>query len=261
MEQTSVSNSAAARQPSEKSAMSVTLQVNDRGQTETLAPSLKEGGARRWMVVAGSMTTIWATYGLLASNGVFLSFWSSNQLADFPHSTTAWINGVHLFLTLFLGLPIGIVFDKHGSHILMITGSVLYLAGIFGMAESSQFWHFMITYGVVGGTGCAILSTVAISVLGHWFDEGKGLATGIVMLGGSLGGVMFPLALRPLFEKVGWSWSIRTLGFFITVLVALGLLGVRSRASIRRTQAVPVKSFFRPILVLVVVGIGGKLKS
>jgi MFS family permease len=249
------------KQLGEMSVMELFRPGNDINDAEAPTKREKGGSIRRWMVVAGSMTSIWATYGLLASNGVLLSYWTSNQLSGLPHSSTAWINGVHLFLTLFLGSPIGIIFDKHGSNILMITGSVIYLAGIFGMAESSQFWHFMVTYGILGGTGCSILSTVAISVLGHWFDEGKGLATGIVMLGGSLGGVMFPLVLRPLFEKIGWSWSIRALGLFITVLVALGLLSVRSRKSIRRTQAVPLKSFLRLTCVLVVVGIGGEPTS
>ncbi|KAI6790345.1 hypothetical protein KC360_g8432 [Hortaea werneckii] len=163
---------------------------------------------RRWLVVGGSTALVLATYGLLASNGIFLSYCSANQLAALPNSTTAWINGIHLFLNWFLTFPIGIVFDKQGSNILLVVGSVFYLAGIFGMAESSQFWQFMVTYGMVGGAGSAILSTVAVSVLGHWFDKKKGLATGIVILGGSLGGVVFPLALRPMFEKIGWSWSI-----------------------------------------------------
>lgn len=216
-----------------------------------------EGLVRRWTVVAGSTALIWATYGLLASNGVFLSYWSSNQLADTPNSTVAWINGVHLFLTWFLALPIGIVFDKHGSNVLLIVGSILYLAGIFGMAESSRFWHFMTTYGIVAGVGSAILSTVAVSVLGHWFDKGKGLATGVVILGGSLGGVVFPLTLRPLFGKIGWSWSIRALALFITILIGFGGLVVRSRASLRRAQAIPVRTVLRPNFLLVTLGTGG----
>ncbi|GAB7336806.1 hypothetical protein MBLNU13_g11318t1 [Cladosporium sp. NU13] len=213
-------------------------------------------GIRRWMVVAGSTALIWATYGLLASNGIFLSYWSGNQLANLPHSTIAWINGVHLFLTWFLAFPIGIVFDRHGSNILLVMGSVLYLTGIFGMAESSRFWHFMVTYGAVAGTGSAILSTIAVSVLGHWFNERKGLATGIVILGGSLGGVMFPLALRPLFKRIGWSWSIRALGFFISILIAFGLSVVRSQASVRHAQAVAIRTVLSPTFLLATLGIG-----
>jgi MFS family permease len=205
------------------------------------------------------MATIWATYGLLASNGVFLSFWASNQLVSSTLSEISWINGIHLFLTLFLGFPVGIIFDRHGSTALMIIGSILYLGSIFGMAECSHFVHFIVVYGLIGGTGCAILSTVAVSVLGHWFDKGKGLATGIVILGGSLGGVIFPLSLRPLFAKVGWSWSIRALGIFISVLVVFGLFTVRSRAGPCRRNTAPVKDFLRPSCVLIIFGIGGSV--
>lgn len=219
------------------------------------------GPVRRWMIVGGSTALVWATYGLLASNGIFLSYWSANQLAGLPNSTTAWINGVHLFLNWSLTFPIGIVFDKRGSNMLLFVGSAFYLAGIFGMAESSRFWQFMVTYGILGGAGSAILSTVAISVLGHWFDKRKGLATGIVILGGSLGGVVFPLALRPMFEEIGWSWSIRALGFFITILVGLGLFTVRSRAPAIHTQPVAIRAVLRPTFLLATLGIGGKSRQ
>lgn len=213
---------------------------------------------RQCLAVVGSLATIWATYGLLASNGVFLSFWSSNQLAQSPQSSTTWITGVHVFLSLALGCPVGIAFDRYGSTLLMLGGSAFYLAGIFAMAESTKFWHFMVTYGIVAGTGCGVTSTIAISVLSHWFEERRGLATGIVMLGGSLGGVMFPLTLRPLFQRIGWAWSIRALGIFLTVLVSTGVLCIRSRPQVRRTKRAPIKEFFNIAFLLVTVGIAGR---
>ncbi|KAI7410524.1 hypothetical protein KC336_g12376 [Hortaea werneckii] len=231
---------------------------NDMHSFATTAHSvdIRVRRVRRWLVVGGSTALVWATYGLLASNGIFLSYWSANQLAALPKNTTAWIIGVHLFLNWVLTFPIGIVFDKQGSNILLVVGSVFYLAGIFGMAESSRFWQFMVTYGMVGGAGSAILSTVAVSVLGHWFDKRKGLATGIVILGGSLGGVVFPLALRPMFEKIGWSWSIRALGLFLTILIGLGVSTVRSHAPAIHTHPVAIGAVLRPTFLLTTLGIG-----
>lgn len=228
------------------------------GESQQPRTQPKSSHIRHWLVVVGSLATIWATYGLLASNGVFLSFWSSNQLAQSPQSSTAWITGVHLFLSLALGYPVGIAFDRYGSTLLMLGGSAFYLAGIFAMAESTKFWHFMVTYGIVAGAGCGVTSTVAISVLSHWFEEKRGLATGIVMLGGSLGGVMFPLTLRPLFQRIGWAWSIRALGIFLSVLATTGVLCVRSRPQVRRTKRAPIKEFFNIAFLLVTVGIAGR---
>ncbi|KAM0193841.1 hypothetical protein ACHAPA_009006 [Fusarium lateritium] len=175
-----------------------------------------------------------------------------------PRSSITWINGIHLFLSLVLGYPAGLIFDKYGSNLLMTGGGIFYLAGIFAMAESTKFWHFMLAYGVVAGTGCGVSSTIAISVLSHWFKENRGLATGIVMLGGSLGGVMFPLTLRPLFQKIGWSWSIRALGIFISILVIIGVLCIRSGPQIRRTKKAPLKMFLNPTFLLMTIGVAGK---
>ncbi|KAJ3534236.1 hypothetical protein NM208_g7623 [Fusarium decemcellulare] len=237
------------------------LEHDPPGQPQQPRTQPKGNHIRHWLVVVGSLATIWATYGLLASNGVFLSFWSSNQLARSPQSSTTWITGVHLFLSLALGYPVGIAFDRYGSTLLMLGGSAFYLAGIFAMAESTKFWHFMVAYGMVAGIGCGVTSTVAISVLSHWFKEKRGLATGIVMLGGSLGGVMFPLTLRPLFQRIGWAWSIRALGIFLSVLVATGVLCIRSHPQVQRMKRAPIKEFFNIAFLLVTVGIAGRSYS
>jgi predicted MFS family arabinose efflux permease len=55
------------------------------------------------------------------------------------------------------------------------------------------------------------------------------VATGIASTGGGVGGVVFPLMLQSLFDRVGWAWAIRILGFVCLFLIILCSLLVRKR--------------------------------
>lgn len=49
----------------------------------------------------------------------------------------------------------------------------------------------------------------ALTVIGHWFRRKRALALGIASFGAAMGGVIFPIAARKLFEDVGYvisSW-------------------------------------------------------
>jgi MFS family permease len=49
--------------------------------------------------------------------------------------------------------------------------------------------QFFLTFGILGGVGTSLLFTPSIAVVGHWFPLRRGLATGIVTTGGSVGGI------------------------------------------------------------------------
>jgi len=49
------------------------------------------------------------------------------------------------------------------------------------------------------------------------------------MTAGSIGGIIFPLMLQPLFPKVGFQWAMRILGFILLLLLIIANLLVRSR--------------------------------
>jgi MCP family monocarboxylic acid transporter-like MFS transporter 10 len=44
----------------------------------------------------------------------------------------------------------------------------------------------------------------AVSIVSHWFKRRRGLALGIIAVGSSLGGSLFPIAFEQLIPKVGY---------------------------------------------------------
>lgn len=166
---------------------------------------------------------------LTALVGVFQTYLTTHQLASYSSSTVGWIFSVYAFLAFFCGIQIGPIFDARGPRLLIFSGSVLCVLSIFLLSVCTQYWHFMLAFGVLGGFGSSLLFTPAISAIGHFFMVKRGTATGIAAAGGSFGGIIFPLMLDALIPQVGWAWATRILAFILLFLCTIANLLIRSR--------------------------------
>ncbi|OBT81999.1 hypothetical protein VE02_09616 [Pseudogymnoascus sp. 03VT05] len=173
-----------------------------QSQPRSIALSFPEGGLSAWLVVFSGFCLIAATFGLGSCIGLFQSYWQSHQLSTYSSRDIGWISSTQIFLTLFLGVQIGPLFDRYGPRWLTFAGSV----------------------------GCvAYLLVLALSVVSHWFEARRGLATGVAFMGTSLGGIMFPLALNPILERLSWAWAMRLLSLIVFVFVVFGNIFIKGR--------------------------------
>lgn len=124
------------------------------------------------------------------------------------------------------------------------------------MAECSKYWHFILSYGVLAGTGCALLSSVALSVIVQWFDRKRGLATGIVFMASSMGGIMFPLIMRVLFKEKGWAFGMRIVAGIVFILVLIGNVCIKGRKQDRTKVFVNPKEYVDPRFIYITAGLG-----
>lgn len=202
-------------------------------QQHPAVEAFPEGGRKAWLVVFSSFCLIAATFGLTSSIGLFQSHWQSHQLSNYSSQDISWISSTQVFLTLFLGVQIGPLFDRYGPRWLTFVGSVGCVSYLLLLGQCTKYWQFLLCFGVLGGISGAILTTVALSVISHWFNARRGLATGITFTGTSLGGIVFPIALRSVLDHLSWAWSMRLLALFVFILVLFGNLFVRGRLPTR----------------------------
>ena len=120
-----------------------------------------------------------------------------------------------------------------------------------------EYWHFLLSYGFLCGTGTSLLFTPCITAIGHYFRDRRGLASGIASTGGGVGGVVFPLMLTSLFDRVGYAWAIRILGFLCAFLLAFANLLVRKRLPPAKNASVhpDFRIFREPAFALLTVGV------
>lgn len=60
-----------------------------------------------------------------------------------------------------------------------------------------------------------------------WFNKKRGAALGVMFAGSSIGGVIFPIMVSHLIERVGFGWAMRICGFLILVLLVVANLTVK----------------------------------
>lgn len=164
-----------------------------------------------------------------------------------------------VFLTLFLGVQVGPLFDRYGPRLLLLCGSLGSFASYMVLAQCSKYWHFMLCMSVLGGISSAIITTVSISVLSHWFNQRRAFTSGICMGGSSAGGAIIPLILRKLFPKYGWTWSIRVIGFIALGCYSVGIALVKGRllrsgGSVRKST-IDLRAFRSPRLCFLAVAV------
>jgi MFS family permease len=121
----------------------------------------------------------------------------------------------------------------------------------------TEFWHFLVTFGCVGGLGTALLFTPCVAAIGHYFNHGRGNATGIAVSSGALGGIAFPYMFQSLFPRIGFAWTTRILGLIYLTLCIMANLLIKSRLPpVRDASAKPDFRIFRnPIFALTVAGV------
>ncbi|KAI9211856.1 hypothetical protein DS838_003247 [Geotrichum bryndzae] len=188
-----------------------------------------EGGWEAWRVVLGSFFGLIAVAGFVNSIGAVQAYISTNQLEALSESQIAWIFSFFLFFAYtFSGLA-GPFFDSFGPYYLGIAGSILFVGGTMMMSLSSKYYQFFLALGLCVGIGIGMLMTPLIAIIGHWFNYKRGTAIGAATVGGSLGGVIFPLVLRALYASVGFAWAIRVVGFISFVVVVLALILIKPR--------------------------------
>lgn len=197
--------------------------------TDAEGNTYPEGGTQAWRVVFGSFLGLFGSLGLVNSIGTFQAYIESHQLKEYSSGSVGWIFGMYVFMTFFCGVQIGPIFDARGPRLLVLAGSICEMAMIILIGFCTQYWHFMLVIGVVGGLGASLIFTPAISAVGHYFYERRGVATGIASTGGSLGGIAFPLILESLFPKIGWAWATRVVALICLITFGAATLLIRSR--------------------------------
>lgn len=230
-----------------------------RISTDPYGNSYPEGGLEAWLVVLGSFLGLFGAMGLINTIGTFQTYISTHQLRDYSSGSIGWIFGIYACLTFFCGLQIGPVFDAKGPRFLVLAGSVVIMASMIALGFCTRYWQFMLVLGVLMGIGTSLIFTPAIAAVGHFFYERRGEATGIAAMGGSVGGVVFPLVLEALFPRIGWAWATRVIALFCLISLGMACMLIRSRLPPKpasKENILPDFRIFRdPIFALTTAGV------
>lgn len=63
----------------------------------------------------------------------------------------------------------------------------------------------------------------------HWFKAKRSAVVGIVVAGSSLGGIIFPIMLSNLFDRIGFAWTVRAMALLMFVVQAVSIPLIKER--------------------------------
>ncbi|KAJ3537313.1 hypothetical protein NM208_g6365 [Fusarium decemcellulare] len=206
-----------------------------------------DGGLKAWLVVVGAWCAMIPSMGVLNSLAVLQAWVLQNQLSHLSESTVGWIFSCYGFFLYFCGAQVGKlttlarviikllnrtpgpIFDAYDIKFLLIPGSIGMVASMIFTSLSTEFYQFLLSFGVLGGVSASLLFNSSLAAVGHWFYKRRAFATGLACTAGGLGGVGFPLVILYLAPKIGFPWAIRVIALINAVAGIIACLLLRKR--------------------------------
>jgi MFS family permease len=180
---------------------------------------------RRRLTVAALFVVTCGISIPLAAYGVFLPVlaeafgWSRGAI-----STALSIN---LVLGGLAGLGIGALADRHGPRVLLAPTVALAGAAFALVSTVGALWQLYLFVGVLGGVGMSSFYLLSATTVARWFDERRGLALALVLVGFNLGYILGGPLAAWLIGKVGWRVAYAVLGGGCGMITLLAALFVR----------------------------------
>ena len=116
------------------------------------------------------------------------------------------------------------------SQIMVYTGSVGIVFCMMMISLCHSFWQFLLAQGVLLGISTALATWPMVALVGQYFKRSRAAATGIVIAGSSLGGIIWPIVIDRLLNNtnLGFPWTIRILGFVMVPLLVFSCAAAKS---------------------------------
>nr|GAT56220.1 MFS general substrate transporter [Mycena chlorophos] len=211
-----------------------------------------DGGFQAWSTVAGAWLVLFATFGFAFTFGVYEDYYVRIYLNEHSPSSIAWIGSFQLMMPFFCGPVAGRIFDNGGFHQLQIAGGLVFTISSFllSLAKPNKYYQIFLAQAVGMGVGIGLVFLPSLSIVVHHFKRRRGLASGIIMSGTSVGATVLPIMLNHLLPRVGFAKAVRYSSILIPPCIVVGNLLMRTRLPPRSkrggNQAPPdIKSFFR----------------
>ncbi|KAH6884205.1 major facilitator superfamily domain-containing protein [Thelonectria olida] len=208
-----------------------------------------EGGKQAWLTVAGAWACMFVSFGWVNCVGIFQDYYQANQLRQYTPSEIAWIPSLQIFFMIFGGLFVGKITDDCGPGIPLAFGAFLHVLGLMIVSTANTYFQIILSQAVCSAIGSSMVFYPAVTCVSTWFLKKRGAALGIVVMGSSIGGVVFPVMLINLIPKVGFGWSMRICAFIILALLVVANLTIRCRIPpVKRPFS--IVALFRPLTEL-----------
>ncbi|KIW66140.1 hypothetical protein PV04_08342 [Phialophora macrospora] len=208
-------------------------------EIENAAPPPPDGGYG-WVCLACCFTINCFTWGIVASYGVYLSYYLTSDA--FPESRPldyALIGSMNFGIAMLSAPLITHLARSFGIKRPMLAGAVMFGGGFIAASFASRVWHLILSQGVLVGVGVGFVYVPSIAVLSQWFARRRSLANGISAAGSGIGGLASSFAAGAIIDHLGVAWALRITGAAALVALLLAATFIRDRNSVIQPRQHP----------------------
>jgi MFS family permease len=165
---------------------------------------------RRWLIVAALFVVSYGISTPLAAYGVFLPVlaehfgWSRGAISA-ALSVNLLVGGV-------AGFGVGALADRRGPRLLLVVTVMLAGTAFALVSVVTALWQLYLLIGILGGIGMSSFYLLSTATVTHWFDERRGLALALVLVGFNLGYISGGPLAAWLITSMGWRAAYCVLG-------------------------------------------------
>jgi len=165
---------------------------------------------RRWLIVGALFVVSYGISTPLAAYGVFLPVlaehfgWSRGAISA-ALSVNLLVGGV-------AGFGVGALADRRGPRLLLVVTVLLAGTAFALVSVVTALWQLYLLIGILGGIGMSSFYLLSTATVTHWFDERRGLALALVLVGFNLGYISGGPLAAWLITNMGWRAAYCVLG-------------------------------------------------
>lgn len=183
-----------------------------------------------WIII----TCLFMMY--MASNGIVLNTFNLYlpEFAKTFHVDIAKATSLAAVLYLVLALPlpfVGNLLEKFSPKILILIGAVGTSAGLFIMANAKSFATLQLFTIIYPFFLCLVGLLTSMYIINNWFVRFKGIATGILLMGSSVGPALFAPLVGKWIKTLGWQMAATYQFYICSALILIPALFIVSHPS------------------------------
>ena len=187
----------------------------------------------RYRVVFGACLTQFTVIGLLFAFGLFFKplqaeFGWSRTLISSASSLSFLMMGV-------LAIPGGRLNDRFGPRIVLGVTGTAYGIGFLLLSQVTAAWQMFAIFAIFMGLGLGTHDVVTLGTIGRWFEQRRGIMSGVVKTGTALGQITLPPLVAALLLAHGWRQTLIIMGLGGLVLLVIAALSMKNPPELRGT--------------------------
>lgn len=174
------------------------------------SPGTKPGFFYGYVIVVAAFFSMMMIFGMHNTFGVFFK----PVLTEFgwARGVTSGAFSLAMIMVGLLGVFMGGLNDRFGPRIVLSLCGFLFGLGFLLMSQISAVWQLYLFYGIIIGSGVSGAWVPLMSTVARWFSERRGLMSGVVLGGVSIGGLITPLVATQLISTYDWRTTYIILG-------------------------------------------------